>query len=93
MSRVRRGSFKKPALMCTHEFRMLFDQLSKAALIDALWCACQLGTDESAEQITTQAARNAQLALSARGDRKLPSVDEWATRRIDSDGLTGWQEG
>jgi hypothetical protein len=76
---------KKPALMCSDAFRRAFGAMSKAALIDALWCACQLGTDESAEQIEAQAARNAQYALVDRHDRVPQSIAEFAERRIDSD--------
>jgi len=79
------GINKKPALMASAEFADMCDAVSKAALIDALWCACQLGTDESAEQITTQAARNIQIALTERGDRVAASIRDAAARCIDSD--------
>ncbi len=54
---------KKPSTVAATEFASLFNQMSKAALIDSLWCACALGTNESDEEITTQAARNAEIAL------------------------------
>lgn len=79
------GLGKKPPLMASRSFRVLFDRVSKGALIDALWCACQLGTDESDEQIESQAARNVLAALEVRGDRILPAIREAAARVIDSD--------
>jgi FixJ family two-component response regulator len=79
------GLGKKPALCCSREFAQLCDGISKAALVDALWNACQLGTNESAEEIETQAARNIYAALSAREDRIPKEVNAVAARRIDSD--------
>jgi hypothetical protein len=79
------GCSKKPAVMASRDFARMFNQLSKAALIDALWCACQLGTDESPEQIASQAARNAQIALHHRGDRWPTEIITVARGRIDSD--------
>lgn len=76
---------KKPAVMCAPEFRTLLNQLSKAALIDTLWCACQLGTDESTPQITAQAARNAVAALRVREDRIPKDLEVAADALIDSD--------
>jgi hypothetical protein len=76
---------KRPPAMCAAEFAALFAQVSKAALIDALWCACQLGTDETREQITAKAAREVIIALDARGDRHPRGLDDWAKTRIDSD--------
>lgn len=80
------GLGKKPPALATFEFAVVFDGISKAALIDALWCACQLGTDESDEQIFAQAARNAQIALRDRGDRCPQAIAIAAAQRIDSDG-------
>lgn len=77
---------KKPVLVASDAFRRLFQPLSKASLIDALWCACQLGTNESAEEIATQAARNAVIAMELREDRIPPALVEQSKRRIDSDG-------
>jgi hypothetical protein len=79
------GLGKKPAVMASADFARLFDQVSKAALIDALWCACQLGTDESAEQITTKAAREVGLALKNRGDKIARDIKWHANKPIDSD--------
>jgi FixJ family two-component response regulator len=59
---------KRPAA-CPWTFATMFDPVSKAALIDALWMACQLGTDESVEQITAQAASAVLAALRHRADR------------------------
>jgi len=74
--------------MASRECAVMLSTVSKQALIDALWCACQLGTDESSEQITTQAARNLEIALRERGDRIPPIVTETAARWITSDGPT-----
>lgn len=82
---TRRGVTKKPAVMCSREFARVFGSLSKQALIDTLWCACQLGTDESAEQITTQAARNAGIALERRGDRVPKEIVDAGADMLDSD--------
>jgi hypothetical protein len=79
------GITKKPAVMASPEFAAMFNQLSKQALIDSLWCACQLGTDETNQQITTQAARNAKYALHARGDRMPADIVAQAERAIESD--------
>jgi hypothetical protein len=76
---------KKGPAMCGREFSALMSQASKMALIDALWCACQLGTDESREQITSQAARNLVYALRERGDRIPVDLQRAADMRIDSD--------
>jgi hypothetical protein len=83
------GLGKKPVVMASNAFSNLFSQVSKAALIDALWCACQLGTDESREQILTQAARNMVIALRERGDRVPPDIQHAADLKIDSDGDAG----
>jgi hypothetical protein len=80
------GVGKKPALMASGEFRRALDRYSKMALLDALWCACQLGTDESSEEITTQAARNVLIALETRGDYIPNYLRKLAERHIDSDG-------
>jgi hypothetical protein len=82
----RRG--KKGVCMATPEFARVFDQISKAALIDALWCACQLGTNETPEEILTQAARNAVIALNQRGDRLPATMASLAHGHIDADGVT-----
>ena len=79
------GLGKKPPLLSSQPFAALFDQVSKAALIDALWCACQLGTDESEQQIATQAARNVVIALRQRGDRIPSTLQSQSENRIDSD--------
>lgn len=79
------GLGKKPPMMASADFARLFDQISKAALIDALWCACQLGTDESREQITTKAAREVGLALKNRGDKIPSDIRYEAHKPIDSD--------
>jgi hypothetical protein len=67
----------------------VFDGLSKAALIDALWCACQLGTDESEEQILSRMARESKLAIDARGDkpssRTRAALDTLANLYVDGD--------
>ena len=86
MDPKRNRTGKKPAVMASREFAATLSGVSKQALIDALWCACQLGTDESSEQITTQAARNLEIALRERGDRIPPIVAAAAARRVDSDG-------
>lgn len=72
--------------MASPQFVRVLGGASKQALIDALWCACQLGTDESSEQITTQAARNLVIAQRQRGDRVIQVVLTAANGRIDSDG-------
>lgn len=71
--------------MAPVEFSRLFNQCSKQSLIDSLWCACQLGTDESDSQITTQSARNAIIALQYRGDRVSREMRIVASKIIDSD--------
>lgn len=76
---------KKPTAMCSAEFRVAFNKLSKAALIDTLWCAAQLGTNDQPDQIAAQAARNAEIALTTRGDRIPAAIAMTAQRRIDSD--------
>jgi hypothetical protein len=43
MKNQMRGLGKKPALMAPEEFDRVFSGVSKSALIDALWCAAQLG--------------------------------------------------
>jgi hypothetical protein len=63
------GVGKKHTLMASREFSFAFDDLSKQALIDVLWCACQSRTDDSPEQIFARASREAVLALRERGDR------------------------
>lgn len=65
----RNGVMKKPAMLASPEFAKLMSAASKQALVDALWCACRLGTTEEPHEITTQAARNLALALEQRGDR------------------------
>ncbi len=80
----RSGVIKKRAT-APAEFVRLLNVASKAALLDALWCSCQLGTDESAEQITTKAARELKIALDMRGDRVPSELAAAAERRIDSD--------
>ncbi len=85
----RMGITKKPAAMASPEFAALMAHASKAALIDALWCACQLGTDDSPDQILIQACRNLDAALQARGDR-LPAkvakaITGIADLKIDAD--------
>jgi hypothetical protein len=80
-----RGLGKKGPEMASGEFDAIIGCYSKAALVDALWCACQLGTDESAEQITTRAAREIRIALDLRGDRVRPELVAAASRRTDSD--------
>lgn len=82
----RRGVVKRPPKMSSREFGALFAQVSKAALIDALWCACQLGTDDSDAQITAKAAREVLIALDSRGDRRPGGLVEAAAVWIDSDG-------
>ena len=72
-------------MMASQEFARLFSQLSKAALIDALWCACQLGTNESADEIATQAARNVVPAMAHRGDRVPKDIVNIVGRPIYSD--------
>ena len=62
------GLGKKPAMLASPHFAAMFEQLSKAALIDTLYYACQLGTDDD-EGITISAAKNAATALRDRGDR------------------------
>lgn len=79
------GVGKKPPTMASREFVSAFDRFSKAAILDALWCACQLGTDETTEQITTQAARNVVVALDHRGDYVPTFTRGLAERRIDAD--------
>ena len=78
------GRIKKRATSPA-EFVRLLDAVSKAALIDAMWNACQLGTDESEGQITAKACRETLLALKYRGDA-LPMPMRVAARTpIDSD--------
>ena len=77
-----RGLGKKGPLCASGKFDELIGCYSKAALVDALWCACQLGTDESKEEITTKAAREMQAALNLRGDRVRPALVAAAVRRI-----------
>ncbi len=79
------GLGKKPPMMAPDSFARMCEQWSKAALIDVLFCACQLGTDESLDQIATQAARNAVIVCDYRQDRVPASLRECAERRIDSD--------
>jgi hypothetical protein len=71
--------------MASAAFAELFAPVSKAALVDALWCACQLGTDDSPEQYLTNAARNVVIALRERGDRVPPSIQRAADLTIESD--------
>jgi hypothetical protein len=80
-----RGLGKKGPQMASEDFDAMIGCYSKAALIDALWCACALGTDESFEQITTKAAREMKIALNTRGDRVRPELVAASVRRIDSD--------
>lgn len=77
---------KKPAAMASAPFARLFGKLSKQALIDALYCASQLGTNDSEPQIATQAARNAVIALIHRRDRVPGELLSQSKNRIDSDG-------
>lgn len=82
---------KKPGRLavrqvCAPEFAALIGKASKAALVDALWNACHLGTDESTEQITTKAARELRIALDARCDRVPVILRNRAAWPIDSDG-------
>lgn len=79
------GITKKQALMSSRPFAAMFDKVSKAALIDSLWCACQLGTDESEPQIATQAARNVVVALKSRGDKVPYEIESQSENVIDSD--------
>jgi len=79
------GVTKKPVLVASERFSQVVGLASKAALVDALWCACQLGTDESEEQILAQAARNLRIALHLRGDRAPATVEAAADTPIDSD--------
>jgi uncharacterized protein YceH (UPF0502 family) len=72
--------------MCPAKFHTLFAQVSKDALIDALWCASQIGTDETTPQITAKAARELIIACNQRGDRPPTELVEAAKVRIDSDG-------
>jgi hypothetical protein len=79
------GITKNHVAMASAEFARLFNEISKQALIDSLWCACQLGTDESDGEILAQAARNAKIALHARGDRIPGDIISASKRVIDSD--------
>lgn len=86
MTRIRRtGIFKKPALLCSPAFELMCESVSKKALVDALWCACQLGTDKSEEQIRAQAARNLRIALDGRGDALPKPISAASEVAIDSD--------
>lgn len=76
---------KKPPMMAAESFVEMFAGVSRAALVDALWCACQLGTDETTEEITTQAARNVQIALRHRDDVIRAAISRAAAGRLDSD--------
>ena len=80
-----RGAAKKGTAFAGLPFDQLFSQISKAALIDVLYCACQLGTDETPEQIASQAARNALIALEGRCDRVPHDLRRAAEVPIDSD--------
>lgn len=80
-----RGLGKKGPLCCSDEFDAMIGCYSKAALVDALWCACQLGTNESSEEITIRAAREMEIALNTRGDRVRPALVAAAGRRIEGD--------
>ena len=75
-----KGTFYAPA-----SFDELLGCYSKAALVDALWCACQLGTNESTEEITIRAAREMQIALRTRGDRVRPALVATAALPLDGD--------
>jgi hypothetical protein len=76
---------KKGTFCAPNSFDALISCYSKAALIDALWCACQLGTDGSYEEITTLAARELRIALQTRRDRVYQELVTVADRRIDND--------
>ena len=83
---------KKGTALCSPEFARVMDKASKAALIDALWCACALGTNETALEILAQASRNLLVALQQRGDRVWPGLNDLAHGHIDSDGNgPAWQ--
>src|SRR5262245_55024754 len=84
-SRMSIGISKKQNRMASDRFTILLGECSKVALIDALWCACQLGTDESEQEITAPAARNVVIALELRGDRIPKGMREAASVHIDSD--------
>lgn len=75
---------KKPAAMASHEFARMFSQVSKQALIDALWCASQLGTNDTIEEYIANAAKNVEIALRERGDRIPPDIAAAATMSIDA---------
>lgn len=72
-------------VMTTTDFDRMFSQISKSALIDALWCACQLGTNDTYEEITIQAARNVEAALRARHDRIPTDITEAAGRVLEGE--------
>ncbi|OFW37676.1 MAG: hypothetical protein A3J29_06285 [Acidobacteria bacterium RIFCSPLOWO2_12_FULL_67_14b] len=74
-------------MLASVPFAAMFSQLSKGALIDTLWCASQLGTNETAAEIASQAARNAAIALGLRGDGVPADVQAQSEQRIDSDGF------
>lgn len=63
----------------------LFGRFTKAQLLDAIYTACHLGTDESDEQIGVQMARNIQAALYDRGEHIPKWLATEAEKRIDSD--------
>lgn len=75
----------KGVLMAPESFAQMFAQVSKAALIDALWCASQLGTNETEEEITTKAAREVRIALQNRGDVTSRAINAAAEAPLESD--------
>jgi|TARA_R110000824_G_scaffold41944_1_gene124183 hypothetical protein len=81
---AQRGLGKKGPLCASTEFDALIGSYSKAALVDALWCACQLGADTH-EEITTRGAREMRIALRMRGDRVRPELVAIAERHRDGD--------
>jgi len=82
---AQRGLGKKGTFYAPASFDELLGCYSKAALVDALWCACQLGTNESTEEITIRAAREMQIALRTRGDRVRPALVATAALPLDGD--------
>lgn len=75
--------------MMPPELARVFDGVSKAALVDALYCACVLGTDESLDQIAAKMARELSAALEYRGDRPASpyrkALERLSAVRIESD--------
>lgn len=79
------GITKKPALLCSDEFRRLVSPVSKAALVDALWYACQLGTNDTDAEYTIRAAREIVHALRDRGDRVPADLQRVSVRPLTDD--------